>query len=228
MKKNLLIISAFLVLTFSANAQDKSWEDGHSAVTVGYGYPNIYKSILKALLENQTNGNYSSGTDQTKFEVKGYGPMFLKYDYAVSKLIGIGASVGYWNTKYTETSTYTQDVYDPNSGYYIGNQTYSDMVKYNFSSLSIGARLNFHFGTGEKIDPYAGVAGGYTRTVFSYTYSSTNPSSTSSPHFSYSGIPVYFAITAGMRYYFTDNIGAYAEVGLDKWSIIQGGLAIKF
>jgi opacity protein-like surface antigen len=152
--------------------------------------------------------------------------LLFKYEYALTSLIGVGAVVGFGDTKLTETFNYQEYNYDPNTGnYFLGS--YSDITKSRFSSFSIGARLNFHFGTMENLDPYAGIASGYSKMFYSYSYTSNNPSKQVVSS-SYDGIPVYFAMTAGIRYYFTKNIGAYVELGFDKWSIIQGGLAIKF
>lgn len=222
MKKILTIISAFILLTDSNSVQAQAYKEKQSDVTIGYGFPNIYKSILKSAVSN--NGNY---TAENRTEVKGYGPLFLKYEYGLTKLIGLGASIGYWNTKYTETSDYVSSEYNSSTGTYSTN-AYRDVFTYKISSLSIGARLNFHFATQEKLDPYAGIAAGYTQTLYKFSFTSNNPDAGQSPAYEYSGIPVYFAITAGLRYYFTENIGIYGELGLDKWSVIQGGLAIKF
>lgn len=225
MKKSFRIITVLMLIAFAPskiNAQ--AYNEKQSVVTVGYGFPNLYKNILKVSLQNSYYG-YTDVNLTTK--VTGFGPFFIKYEYALTKLIGVGASVGYWSTKFTQSYHYQSSVYNPNSGnYYTAN--YTDVMDYKVSSLSAGARLNFHFGTQEKLDPYAGIAAGYTNTVYRLTQTSDNPDYISYPAYTGRGIPVYFAITAGLRYYFTKNIGAYAELGLDKWSVIQGGLAIKF
>lgn len=218
-----LLIGVLSICSTAIYAQ--SYGEKQSTITAGYGFPNLYKAILKTALENNSQNYYYDGGN-SKQTVTGYGPLFLKYEYGLTKLIGIGAAFGYWHTKYTETYSYQSEQYDPNSGtYYV--VSYKDVTKYDFSSFSAGVRLNFHFGTGEKLDPYAGVAAGYTNMRYHYTYESTNPDNVASP-IDYTGIPVYFAMSAGLRYYFTKNIGAYAEVGIDKLSVIQGGLAIKF
>jgi len=224
--KAIKIALPLLLLISSHTLNAQGYVEKQSAVTVGYGFPNLYKALLKTSIEaNQQQGYYYDET--FGYKVKGYGPLFVKYEYALTKLIGLGASFGYWSTKFTETYNYQDGYYDANSANYVYTE-YQDVTEHHFSSLSAGARLNFHFGTQEKLDPYAGVAAGYTSMNYTYKFSSTNPNTTDPPSISYSGIPVYFAITAGIRYYFTENIGAYAELGLDKWSVIQGGLAIKF
>ena len=221
--KNLLA-GLLAACSLQAGAQT-AYEQGQSTVTLGYGFPNLYKTILKSALQDNAQ-NYYEYNLSTKRTVKGYGPLFLKYEYALTKLIGVGAVVGYWSTTYTETHDYYEEEYNNNTNTY-EMVNYHDISKYKFTSFSAGARLNFHFGTGEKLDPYAGIAGGYTSLNYDFTYDSNNPDQVATP-VHYTGIPIYFAMSAGLRYYFTENIGAYAEVGIDKLSVIQGGLAIKF
>lgn len=204
----------------SDDDEEKAYKEGAINITVGYGFPNMYKSIYKALF---TNNSTVSNSDYT-YEVKGIGPAFLKIEYGLSKLIGLGAVIGYSDVSVIETNTY--DSYNYTTSTY---NTYHDKFIYKYTSLSIGARLNFHFATGKKLDPYAGIGAGYSRKEHKFSFSTDNPNQlTPTPVTFNAYFPVYFGITAGLRYYFTPNIGLYGEVGFDKWSVIQGGLAVKF
>jgi opacity protein-like surface antigen len=203
---------------------EKAFGKGKIVVTAGYGFPNLYKSIFKSLISNGTN---SSAGYSYAYDVKGIGPAFIKGDYGITKLIGVGLVLGYSNMTLTETETYNEDVYNSTTGYY-ETHTYQDVVKYTHTSLSVGARINFHFGTGKKLDPYAGAGIGYSNNQNKFSVTSNNPGSTTTTPVSISGVPVYFAFGVGMRYYFTENIGLYGEIGFDKWSFVQGGLAVKF
>jgi opacity protein-like surface antigen len=203
----------------SSNDDDdeKAFKTGTFAFTVGYGFPDLYKSFIKSIVAN-------SGV---AYEVKGLGPAFLKVEYGVTKLIGLGAAIGYQSINVSDTYSYQESTYNSTTGMY-EYHNYEDVEKLTYTSLSIGARINFHFGTGKKLDPYAGVGVGYSQKQYKFTYTTNNPRGISTTPETYSGIiPFYFGITAGMRYYFTPNIGIYGEVGFDKWSLIQGGLAIK-
>lgn len=204
-----------------------AFRKGNIAITVGYGFPNLYKALHKSFIVNLNNLGDPYGTTTYAYSANAFGPTFLKVDYGVTKLIGLGLTAGYFNSNITQTATYTVSEYNSSTSTYI-DKTYQDVTKYTYSSLSIGARINFHFGTGEKLDPYAGVALGYSSNTVKQTYSTNNPNATVSAPYNRTGIPTHFAITVGMRYYFTPNIGIYGELGFDKWSLIQGGLAIKF
>ena len=233
--KSFLVVVCLLISSMYSIAQDKTgnvaWKAENSVVTIGYGVPNLYKAILKSAVRNAgVNSNYNNGSANESYNlnVTGFGPGFLKYDYAINELIGVGAVVGYWSTTLTNTHTYRESNYNYNTGLY-NNADYVDIEKLRVSSLSIGARLNFHFATTKKLDPYAGFGAGYSNTSFRVTETSTNPNYRKNTDVAYGfSVPIYFAITAGVRYYFTDNIGIYGEFGIDKWSVLQGGLAIKF
>jgi outer membrane protein W len=84
-------------------------------------------------------------------------------------------------------------------------------------------RFNYHFATGKKIDPYVGLGIGYGSTK--YTSDTDGDDFGVIAEFK-SIIPIGTEFTIGMRYFFSDAIGAYAEVGLSK-SIANFGLAIK-
>ena len=247
MKKLILIFTSVVILTPSAKAQqstsgddfktknsntktekqkkeesdEKAFKEGSIAVTVGYGFPDIYKSYVKGIVNNfQGNG--------AVYSVKGIGPAFLKAEYGLSKLIGLGAVIAYHNISVSETYTYQDSYYNSVSGTWEYG-TYEDVEKLTYTSLSAAVRINFHFGTGKRLDPYAGVAAGYSQKQYKFTYSTNNPNGLSYVPQTYEGVfPVYFAMSAGLRYYFTPNIGIYGEVGFDKWSVLQGGLAITF
>lgn len=198
---------------------EKAFKEGGINVTMGYGFPNMYKSIYKAIFTN----NGVANSDYT-YDVKGIGPAFLKVEYGLSKLIGLGAVIGYSDVSVIETETYQSYNYVTST-----YNTYHDKYIYKYTSLSVGARLNFHFATGTKLDPYAGIGAGYSRKEHKMSFSTDNPNQGTPTPITFNGyFPVYFGITAGLRYYFTPNIGLYGEVGFDKWSVIQGGLAVKF
>ncbi len=230
-----VVIATLIFTSIALNAQNKSdnlaWQEGKSAVTIGYGLPNLWKSILKASVNSSNlNSTNNNGTSSSSIAVKGSGPFFAKYDYALTPIVGLGAAVGFWNIKVIETDNYLDNTYNNSTGNYT-NANYTDINTISFNSLSIGARLNFHFGTSDKLDPYAGIAGGFTSNSLNYKFTTNNPNGVGNGKINAGSVgvfPLYIALTAGLRYYFTDNVGIYGEIGIDKLSVLQGGLAIKF
>lgn len=174
---------------------------GKSIISVGYGFPNIGKAIFNV---------YDIYTD---FKVTGIGPIHVKYEYGVSDKIGMGVSVNIVSSKVS----WNEAAYGYND-----TKTYEHRIKSN--SYNILARMNLHFATQAKLDPYWGFGLGYSGRK--WTYSSDDPNDLQSIALK-NLIPLGFETTVGCRFYFTDNIGAYVEAGLSK-SIVQGGLVAKF
>ncbi len=95
--------------------------------------------------------------------------------------------------------------------------TYSstDVSVYKYTYIIAGARASYHFDFGvEKLDPYLGA-------MLGYNVAKVNNS----------GVPAGGGIAygghAGARYYFTEKIGAFAEVGYGVANL-TAGLAFKF
>jgi outer membrane protein W len=185
--------------------------EGKIVISAGYGFPNLGKSLLKAY---QNEADYSVG---------GIGPLHGKFEYGLSDKIGIGVSFNYVSFSASWKHTETNNTYDAN-GNVTGTTTatYSDKIAVN--TMSALLRLNVHFATTDKLDPYWGIGAGYrTR---NYKYETNDPTNNSDITLK-GAIPFGFETTFGVRYFFTDNIGAYAELGIGK-SLLQGGLAVKF
>lgn len=209
------------------SANSNAWKEENSVITIGYGAPNFFKVISSKAVKLYSNNHKNNSSDNISFSSNGFGPAFLKYEYGLSKIVGIGAVLGYWNTNIIAKHDYVNQEYDNVSGVYY-DANYNDVIKFKISSLSLGARLNVHFATTEKVDPYIGFGAGLNINHIQISETSTNPNYLKKGKISFGvGIPLYLAFTVGMRYYFTDNIGIYGEIGVDKLAIIQGGLAIK-
>ena len=225
--KNRYFILIALMLAFT-NISALAFDKKKIVITAGYGFPVLTESGIKASLDFQYsrtdmgNGDYHS-------KAQSYGPIFAKFEYGINKNIGIGAVIGYSNSKYTLTYIHSGGYYDSNNNFI--RQGYPTETTYKYSTLSAGARFNFHFCPRGKLDPYAGIAVGYTNLNETVTIISSDPPYNKNYiHNLYpfsSLLPLYLAATAGVRYYFTDKIGMYAELGLDKWSVVQVGIAIK-
>ncbi len=190
--------------------RDQAFGQGKSVITVGYGFPSLIKSAFRA---------YESNLD---YKVSGFGPAHLKYEYGVTDKIGLGLSIRYLTYKVQWSDEGTVTTYDT-----LGNPTGTTPVTYTSgykgSSLGIMARMNFHFATGDKFDPYWGFGIGYGSYNFDYFTDDPDGGELS---FKFP-IPLAFESTVGCRYFFTDNIGAYAELGWGG-SYLQAGLAAKF
>jgi opacity protein-like surface antigen len=201
MKKTFLLI-AFLSAAFLNKSNAQGFEQGKTFVSVGIGAPYLIGSFFSAY---QSESGYSTSITY---------PMYLKGEIAISENVGIGVSLAYAGVDVN----YSHTNYGSSSSV---NSTYKDNINYKTASGLV--RFSYHFIKESKIDPYIGLGLGYR--WGQWKYSSTDPS------YTFSASKVYFPfgmdMTLGCRYMFSDNIGAYAEMGIAK-SPFQFGATFRF
>jgi len=108
-------------------------------------------------------------------------------------------------------------------GYEQAYYTYN--LDYSYTFLIFGARAAWHFDVGvENLDLYAGVTLGFYYQTWDYTIEPDlegyNPQDDS-------GASIMGGAYAGARYFFTDMIGAYVELGYDI-GYFKLGLSVMF
>ncbi|GAA4357165.1 hypothetical protein GCM10023185_21690 [Hymenobacter saemangeumensis] len=113
-------------------------------------------------------------------------------------VLGIGALVGYQGT----------------SAEFFG-------IKQKSSDIVVSVRGAYHYPVTDSFDAYAGIGVGYRKISYSYEGSTSSFLTTAD----YGGI--YSAGFIGGRYFFTDAIGAFAELGYDQ-TYLKAGLSMKF
>ena len=204
-------VAAISNSTFARGGGDNnSFGQGKMVISAGYGFPWLAGTVLSTYNAN------------TNFTSSSMGPIYIKGEYGVSDLIGIGLNVAY-----AKASLSYDDIYTGFDGNF--NQvTYTDKWNLSYTTMSILMRMNFHFiHDNEKLDWYAGFGLGYRTGTWTESATSNNPSFTNSSVSTPNLIPFGFEMTTGIRYFFTPNVGAYAEAGIAK-SPLQLGLCLKF
>jgi hypothetical protein len=126
-------------------------------------------------------------------------PISASVDYGFKEKISLGGFVGF--------STTNEDL-----GFF----------KVNYTYILVGARAAYHFDLGvDKLDPYAGVMLGYNAASVGFE---PDPGP---PFNNITAGGVILGGFAGARYYITDNIGAFAELGYGLGTATIG-VAYKF
>ncbi len=206
---NLSLIVAIVSLSSILNkANAQAFEEGKHYISIGYGHQVAgVKTIFKA---------YDS---YDGFSIKGFGPVLAKYEYGISDKVGVGICLGYSGA----SINWTEDVQVYN------NQTEQYETKryeYGYKNTKITgvARVNWHLGNHDKIDPYLGLGLGFKSSKFNLSTTDTDFNGGS---LDFKGLPVAMSASFGCRFYFTDNIGAFVEVGIGH-GFGQGGLQFKF
>jgi len=129
-------------------------------------------------------------------------PLGASFEVGITDNISVGANVDYLSSNYKFGSS-----------------------KLNFTTIYLAARASYHFNNllkikNEKIDVYAGPSLGYR--IFSWSDNSNNSLGNAY------GSGLYIGVHVGGKYYFTEKIGAFAEVGDVGSTNARVGVAFKF
>lgn len=154
------------------------------------------------------NGAYSKGDKLLNIGVglnsyySGGIPVGASFELGITEDISVGVNVDYLSHKY--------------KGY---------GADWKFTALYIGARGSYHFNTllninNEKVDLYGGAALGYR----SFKWNDGDVEGLKNSY----GSGVYFGVFAGGKYYFTNNIAGFAELGAIGSTNVRLGVAFKF
>ena len=190
MKKLTLALVAGAMAVMPSITKAQAFEQGKSQISLGYGAVNTTQSLLST----------SYPAEYPNYTFTALGPMFLKYEFGVSEKVGFGLNVAY-----------------ADAGIEYDNGAERASLKWWDTSLN--ARVNRHFGSHDKFDPYIGVGMGYK-------FGKWKVEGDDNAEERKALIPLGFETTFGARYMITPNIGIFSEVGIAK-GIIQGGLNFK-
>ncbi|MBI3133248.1 MAG: outer membrane beta-barrel protein [Bacteroidetes bacterium] len=205
MKKLFMMVALSAVtlgINHSATAQV---EQGSIIIDPYYGFPNFGKKIADTFVSDSTSD----------VKVTGIGPCGLRGEYLISDNFGVGFDFIY-------NSVGAKADYTEIDGAGVSHN-YTDDV--NMQRFRVQARMNYHFVQTDAVDAYVGFGAGTN--IRRYTYDSTNPDFTEPDATTGALIPVSIRIALGTRFYFTDNIGLNAELGLGG-PVLSGGISIKF
>jgi hypothetical protein len=200
------IAFTLLLLVSASNLFSQAVSTGNFIFDAYYGAPNLGKSFFNSIEDASTTSNFTA---------TGIGPAGLRGEYMIGETFGLGFDV----------------IYNSNNIKYTQIDSLNPMNTYNYertmNRLRVQMRFNFHFDvTNPNLDAYFGVAAG-TNTRFRKVYIDGVESTTDT--FGGSGVllPFSLRVCSGMRYYFNQNFGLNAEIGLGG-PLISGGLSVKF
>jgi len=205
MKPSFLVVAVLMLLSGNSLSAQSDVPYKHT-LSLGAGFPNLPVLVFNV---------YDS---KKNFNVDGKGPYHLKYENRISSFLSLGVNIN--NMSYHVS--YTDDVLDTVKGVIMPNN-----IDIKSNNTAVNVRGNLHFINPEKnkdLDIYLGIGLGLRFGKFNVSsqYAEFTPS-VKLPNLSKIG----FEGTIGARYFFTDNIGVYAEFGPAK-SLIQGGLSVRF
>ncbi|MEO6904470.1 MAG: hypothetical protein ABI315_15125 [Bacteroidia bacterium] len=203
MKKKLLSLVCIFSSVFCFSQAVKQ---GDIIIDGYYGFPNLFSVVIKTAINN------IEGVIPTNIKIKSVGPFGLRFEYLLNDKIGVGLEGNYTNT----SATWLGESKNTHQKYF---------YEIEVPRYRIMPRFNFHFvKSNEQLDGYFAIAAGYlSRSIH---VNSNDPKF--NPKKIGTLIPVAFKVAVGLRYLFTDNIGANMEVGLGGGPLIAFGLSAKF
>lgn len=226
MNKFLFVVSIVLLLIVSSSnviAQNDSIKkyknykndetltgEGKFIADVYYGYPYLAGRIVKTVFDNNTSNNSDIES------VKNLNHLGAKFEYMITDEIGLGLEY-----TYASVSIFYK------SEKFVNNQYQTYHYKAQLIKQRALARVNIHFATTEKFDPYGTIGFGYK---ISTLKTNNIDDQQLVKNYNISGFnlfPVAVRLGIGARYYFSEYVGVSAEVGIGG-PCGQIGLCAKF
>jgi hypothetical protein len=209
MKKLILPLFSLTMFLAPARSNAQALEAGTIIVDGYYGFGNLFNSVFKS----STSGLGSN------FSTSFMGPIGIRGEYLLSSKVGFGLDLGYSSAQLSYTGAYTE--YDAN------NNLVSTPYNHSLKTTKVGAivTFNYHFVESVKFDAYFTTGLGYGNRTFkeTSTYIGYNPAKINWPFPSFAS-----RIGFGMRYFFTQNIGANLGLGLGQGGLVNVGITAKF
>jgi opacity protein-like surface antigen len=186
-----------MLILAQSSVKGQNFNPGDITLSAGYGFPNLTKTAF----------NLAEGDNINSIFI---GPIYGKAEFAINETVGFGVNFAYA----MGSATYQTQDNEIDSLFYNTN--------FKYTSYSVLARFNFHFGNSATFDPYAGFGMGYRNA--NYRYSGGDPDDVPNDINGFNHFGLDFTI--GGRLYLTENIAVYGEVGIAK-TPIQVGLVVK-
>ncbi len=203
MRKLILTIAVLITSLTSFNSNAQAVKKGDVLVDTYYGVVNLFNLAFKGTLGSVASNASSSSIDH----------LGVRGEYMLIDKFGIGLDIDFNKVDVSYSTITTVNLNNVVYTYNIGSQ-----------NIRSSASFNYHFADSDKLDAYLGLGAGYN--YRSYTSSSTEAG------YSYSAsgaiTPIAFKLALGMRYFFTDNLGANLAMGIGQGGLVNGGLSFKF
>ena len=203
MKKLLLIAGFGFIMSSSLYAQSPVTQ-GSIMIDAGIGWPT--GNIL-----------YNNG-DGDGYKVKG-GPFAYggRFEYMIAEDFGIGIDGNFVKTGFSYDTTYTS--YSVVTGQ---DSIVTDSYGLTNNRARIMIRLNKHIVQNDQMDAYIGAGVGYKMVNRTATTNGMDDAVQEGAL-----IPLAVRLAFGVRFFFTENIGAHVELGAWGGAPVQFGLSIK-
>jgi hypothetical protein len=208
----------FLIILFQlglSHSYSQAVDKGDMIIDAYVGWPNVGTALLESAYMDDP---YFTNNDLV---VSGTPSIGGRFEYVLSRYIGIGLNVNYANSKVR--TTITEQEVDPKTGNFID-------VDYNYIGsyprLRFIPTVLFHFSRNSRIDFYTSVGAGYCSTQLKEE--TNDPKYKSDGNLSILDIPVAFRMEVGARFFISKNVGMNMQSGFFGGPLFAAGLCTKF
>lgn len=182
-----------------------SYNQSYSQLPSPFEYNTAYISAAYGALTPISIFNYALLKNDSIIKTSQVGPVYLKYEKAISNNFGMGLNLAY---------VYNQ--WEAPGRSYSKNPSY--LKRHSYSAL---VRFNYHLYNKDYLDLFSGLGVGFRRA--NWIYNVSLPDSVQRP-FSF---PLGFEFGVGAKYFLYPELALYLELGMSK-SFIQGGITYSF
>jgi hypothetical protein len=170
----------------------------------GYAW---YNSYAQGLQDSKAFINAGIGLGPTRSYKMGIPPITAIADFKVSNTVPI--TIGAFITVTTWKYSVSYSIY---------------AIDLTYLNIGFGGRGMYHFNFYRNLDVYAGLSLGYVFQSANVIYSGINYDNVPT----FKGEPFFlFGVNSGIRYFFTDRIGIFSELGYSDLQYLNVGLTIK-
>lgn len=225
MTKNAVILTILGLICLKSEAQQaekpNAYNKGDHHFQLGIGYPNLAGLAIARLsaLDEFTNTDVSAARSIPKIN--------FNYDYALDQNFSLGMYLGFSSTT---TPQYNWEIptiinpFNPDDVWFEGGE---GEYQYRVTSFSFGGRGLRHFSISKAVDLYARGSIGFSINKIK-TLGDEIPSNVSGAQTPTIPLPeIALSGHFGARYFFSENWGAYGEVGYSTTDIIQVGVSYR-
>ena len=198
MKKITLSIASIIILTLGVSLDANSQVVSKGSSHIFVGYGAPNIPALVVTILGAGGGS-------------SFGPFVASYQYGVIDKLAIGGQIGYASGSSSDL-TWTDNT-----------TSTIQHFSYTLSLITVMAKADYHYLSSDKADLYSGLMVGFGIANLS-TSGTKDPLGANIS----AGGPTYAVTAIGFRYLFTDNLGAYADLGYGMNGIITLGLSAKF
>lgn len=193
MKKLTTLMLSLIMTVFISTSVCAQQAQGQSVVGLHAGY-----SLVGALAT--AAGDAIGGIDGNTVDASATPALQLAFDYGLTKRVSVGLAASF------QTMSFKADNYS-----YVdaGGMTVTEDAKASSTRMSFALRTLFHYGNNDKLDMYSGIR--IQRVQWASSFDSTDENFSIGDDFDGGRFGVGI-IPFGLRYYFTDALGAGFEL----------------